>query len=265
MYKQLSYYWAFLTKVMSIETGEVEKSSNTLWLFDEDSSNSTDPVVNPIKHRAGRKKRTNAKSIVLPHSKAKLTLYSNYIEKYLAILSVVPFIDKIHVFDIFCGTGIYNDGKVGSPIIAFNNIVKVDEFLRKSHKTSIKPTVLYVNDLDKKNVKKVEQHLSDQPVCPNLSVKYHNLDAQQMLEEVLNLVKLQSHKERNLIFLDPYGYSQIKRETIAKLMGSRKVEIILFYQRPLCIDLRTLFKKMKEKHMKPCVILYMIFLTKAIR
>ena len=200
-----------------------------LWLFGPPTSLNPKTIVNDTKRRKNKKnKKVDAKDVVLPHSRAKLTLYSNYLEKYLAILSVVPSIEKVHIFDIFCGTGIYKDQKPGSPILAFNNISKVDDFLNNSLKTTVKQTVLYINDLKEENVNKVKDYLSNLTKHPKLNIEYSNIDAQQMLENVLVMVGKQSYKERNLIFLDPYGYSQIKKETIAKLMRTKKVEIILF-------------------------------------
>lgn len=193
----------------------------------DSKDNSTLHTLIPKKSKKKRKKN-DVKKVILAHSKAKLTLYENYLEKYLAILSVVPFIKKIHIFDIFCGTGIYNDGKFGSPILAFNNINKVNNFLKKSHKVNVCETILYINDLNKENVKNVQIYLSSQPKTSNLDIKYSTLDAQEMLEKVLMLVNDQSFDERNLIFLDPYGYRQIKKETIEKLIKTNKVEIILF-------------------------------------
>ena len=199
-----------------------------LWLFEPQNNLNENVHTNDTKSQNRKKNTINAKDIVLPHSRAKLTLYSNYLAKYLAILRVVPSIEKVHIFDIFCGTGIYKDKKPGSPILAFNNISKVDEFLNSSFKTSVKKTVLYINDLKEYNVIKVKEHLSKLTKHPNLDIQYSNIDAHQMLENVLTMVKKQSHRERNLIFLDPYGYSQIKKDIITKLMQTKKVEIILF-------------------------------------
>ena len=70
------------------------------------------------------KKNSQVKTHILPHTRAKLELYEKYLNRYLAILSRSQWISKINIYDIFCGTGIYKDGKAGSPIIAFNLIEK---------------------------------------------------------------------------------------------------------------------------------------------
>ncbi len=62
-----------------------------------------------------RKWIKNVKNNVLPHTQAKLDLYKTYLKIYFSVLGNVSFVKKINIFDIFCGTGIYDDGKIGSP------------------------------------------------------------------------------------------------------------------------------------------------------
>ncbi|QJD77719.1 three-Cys-motif partner protein TcmP [Spirosoma rhododendri] len=189
---------------------------------------STSNLIVTTKKQRRKKKTSNAKKVVFPHSRAKLSLYANYLEKYLAIMSVAPKISKIHIFDIFCGTGIYNDGRVGSPILAYENILKVNTFLRGFNNTKIKDTILYVNDINKNNIHNVKQYLDEKERVEGVNIEYNNLDAQDMIERALSIIKTQDYNERNIMFLDPYGYSQIKKETIEKIMNTKKTEIILF-------------------------------------
>ncbi len=65
---------------------------------------------------------TDAKLVMLEHSKAKVELYTSYLATYLNILSRVPFITRIHIFDLMCGEGIYADGSKGSPIVTMEKI-----------------------------------------------------------------------------------------------------------------------------------------------
>ncbi len=70
-----------------------------------------------------------AKNNVLPHTQAKLDLYSGYLEIFLAILSVTQHIREIHIYDLFCGAGLYDDGKEGSALISYNILDKVNDFI----------------------------------------------------------------------------------------------------------------------------------------
>jgi three-Cys-motif partner protein len=49
-----------------------------------------------------------------------------------------------------------------------------------------------------------------------------------MFNIVKQNVSSTTNDTRNLIFIDPYGYKNIKKETLVQLMENRKTEIILF-------------------------------------
>lgn len=59
---------------------------------------------------------------MLIHSEAKVEFFKKYLERYLRILYLAPSVDEINIFDVFCGTGIYDNAKKGSPIVAFDVI-----------------------------------------------------------------------------------------------------------------------------------------------
>ena len=61
---------------------------------------------------------SDAKVVMLEHSEAKVSLYRAYLATYLSILSRVPSIQRIFLFDLMCGEGIYANGGKGSPVIA---------------------------------------------------------------------------------------------------------------------------------------------------
>lgn len=44
---------------------------------------------------------------VFEHSQAKLDFYKNYLWRYLNILLNDNFTDKINIYDVFCGIGIF--------------------------------------------------------------------------------------------------------------------------------------------------------------
>ncbi len=188
-----------------------------------------------------KKRRTDSKKLVLHHTQAKLDLYEKYLEKYLAILGVSTGISKINIYDIFCGTGIYEDGKVGSPIVAFNCISRNRVFIEETGRRT-KPVALIVNDGLPKNVEKVRQYLNtkNKGIC---HIDFFELDANDMFEKVIEAIGKQSRQERNLVFIDPYGYKEISKDDILALLNTRKTEIILF----LPISFMYRFKKVALK------------------
>ncbi len=170
--------------------------------------------------------KIDPKKNILPHSKAKLDLYKSYLSEYLPILGHSKYIDTINIFDIFCGTGIYEDGNLGSPLIAASCIQDYEEYFEKKSIPS-KPVKLYVNDFDINKVYTVSE-LIDSLSLKNCSVATYNLDASDMLDLVGEKINSFSNKERSLVFIDPYGYSKIDKTKLYNLLKRRRSEVILF-------------------------------------
>lgn len=172
------------------------------------------------------KSKQSAKEVVLPHSQAKLDLYKNYLSHYLRILTLTPYCDKINLFDIYCGVGLYSDGNPGSPVITKQTIKENNELILGLGK-SIKPIELFINDLDPAKIANVKVLMSNHNL-PNCTINYFNKDADEMLEIVATKVNSSSKNEKNLVFIDPYGYSQIQKDKIYELLKNNKTEILLF-------------------------------------
>jgi three-Cys-motif partner protein len=170
--------------------------------------------------------KKNVKNNVLPHSQAKLDLYRNYLEHYLRILSLAPFCSRINLYDIFCGVGLYDDGNLGSPLIAKECIKDVHSLL-DTLKRPIKPIVLSVNDKEPEKIENVRL-LLERESLRNCSYRFFNEEADSMLDKVAKEVNSLSTSERNLIFIDPYGYSQIDKEKIHTILKNECSEVILF-------------------------------------
>lgn len=173
-------------------------------------------ILNPI----------DAKTSILPHTKAKLDLYENYLKVYLAILGATTWIKRINIFDIFCGTGVYKHGKAGSPIRAFECIKQNRAFFREKG-WLLKEILLSVNDGNPKFVENVESYLTDKNknIC---KLEFNKLDAKQIIMKVIERVNAQPPQERNLVFIDPYGYKNIHKDDLEALLTNRKTEVIMF-------------------------------------
>lgn len=171
------------------------------------------------------KKKTSSKDVMLPHSDAKVTFYEKYLERYLAIMSVSRWQNRINIFDVFCGRGVYADGGLGSPIRAV-------QMIRKTKIEHPSNTIfhLYLNDLDKHHTDNVKQYLNEH--IPDhteyVEIHYSNMDAEVMLETLCRLLANTPKDVRNLLFIDPYGYKSIHKNTLYRLMFNGKTEILLF-------------------------------------
>lgn len=172
-----------------------------------------------------KKQKTDAKRTMLPHSKAKLDYYQSYIKRYLPVLRLASFTRSVNIFDVFCGTGIYEDGTKGSPVLAFEAIKDSEE--QHSDK-ALTPVNLIINDIEAKKIGGIKNYLEpkNNSTC---RIIYENLDANDFLDKVVKVIDNQKTDERNLILIDPYGYKNIKKEDIKKLLSKkRNTEIILF-------------------------------------
>lgn len=171
-----------------------------------------------------KKTKDNTKNLMLDHSRAKVKFYQAYLSRYLNILFNSKHINRINIFDVFCGMGIYEDGNHGSPIAAYEVINDVLEKWPLD-----KSIYLTLNDADIQNIAKVNQYICDNNTHGNrLIVKAHNTDAETLLEKISTQIYKTRSDTRNLIFIDPYGYKKIKRDLIHRLLVNGRTEIIIF-------------------------------------
>jgi len=173
-----------------------------------------------------RGEKVDAKQVVLPHSKAKLDLYKNYLEHYLRVLGHADFCTKINLYDIYCGMGQYDDGNFGSPLIT-NECIKESIIQLENNGKVRKPISVTINDHKKEKINNVINLLKERQI-QGCSYSYHNEDANVMLDRVSTEVNSFEGTERNLVFIDPYGYSNITKEKLYHLLKNEATEVILF-------------------------------------
>lgn len=158
------------------------------------------------------------------HSKAKVDFYKTYLERYVAILCQSPYIQHIRIYDVFCGMGIYEDGGKGSPIVAYDTIKNIYEAHNISNNTEIE---LVVNDKSEARIEKVKEYIESNKhsYC---TVRPYNYDINQLLEIIVPEINNTPSDTRNLFFIDPYGYKDIKKDLLLELMKNGYTEVILF-------------------------------------
>ncbi len=177
------------------------------------------------------KKQSNAKINMLEHSKAKVELYANYFATYLNILSRSKYITQIHLYDLMCGEGIYEDNSEGSPVIA---IKKIKNHFFSNH--NVCPNIkIWFNDKDKSEIEKNKYKIERvKEVCSNIfthsdiTIEYSKEDYAKIYSSVIKKLKSISKNERALIFLDPYGYKEIKPKHLKSFLLNGKTELLLF-------------------------------------
>jgi three-Cys-motif partner protein len=180
---------------------------------------------NSKKNKNMSKKKQNVKksNILYLHSQAKVEFYNQYLKRYLRVLYLSPYIDKICIYDVFCGTGLYDDNKKGSPIVAYDSILE----LFKEYKDDKTKILLAVNDFNEDKTDVINNYINSNHIA-NFDYLQTNHNVDELFPLIIDYINKGSKKTRNLIFIDPYGYKSIKREILEKLMQNGKTEIILF-------------------------------------
>jgi len=176
-------------------------------------------------------KKKSTKQILLPHSRAKISLYVKYLAVYLNILHRVDFIRKIYLFDLFAGEGIYEDGEKGSPIQTMETVKNHYFFNNKS----CKDVDVLFNDFgnsdiepERTKIDRVKEFVSKIFRPPNVNLYFSNSDYNNLFPQLIDQLNSLDESERALLFIDPWGYKDIKPNELKDLLDNRKTELILF-------------------------------------
>lgn len=157
------------------------------------------------------------------HSEIKVKLLKTYLEMYLNILSLSNIVKKVSVFDLFCGEGIYENKKEGSPII----ILKLLSELSQKYSSKIIFECLF-NDKESEKVSKLKSEVDKLSINKSIinTVVFSNEDYEYLK---LNLYNGNKNKEvKRFIFIDPYGYKEISIKDIEKYLSDGNTEVLLF-------------------------------------
>jgi three-Cys-motif partner protein len=170
------------------------------------------------------------KTNLLEHSEAKVNLYGTYLAKYLNILARNPYVERVFLFDLLCGEGIYGNGEKGSPIIALEAIK--NHFYANNQ--SCPNMTVWLNDIgfsefepDLLKIKRVERFGGSIFRPSNVDIEFKNEDYETIYPKAVKLVN-SSHKAKGLFFIDPYGYKAIKPDDIRNMLVGNNTEVLLW-------------------------------------
>ena len=170
----------------------------------------------------------DSQKTMMPHSEVKIRLLRLYLERYLNILTKSKYCGDIHLYDIFCGEGIYEDGGKGSPIVILETIKNIYYSNISACKNTEKYNCLF-NDLENWKVEKLEKEVIKRKLhYPEIgSLKYSIKDYRDVLPEIVEEINSLKN-QKAFIFIDPYGYKDIKALDLKSLLQSNKSEVLLF-------------------------------------
>ncbi len=151
-----------------------------------------------------------------PQSKKKLDVYSSYLSAYLNIILNTPIAKEIHIYDMLAGKGKYEKSEsTGSAIRALEVIKRLSPNLHN------KEIYLHLNEYKSKSYNALLRNIAPKPDWVDCT----NEDVNDAIQLCLANDFLGKYK---VFYLDPYGYTQIKRASIDTIMARQNVECLLF-------------------------------------
>lgn len=152
------------------------------------------------------------------HTKEKILLYKAYLNNYLAVMCKQPYWNNIFIWEPFAGEGKLADGEKGSALCAAETI---DGFRKEHSKKNIR---LLLNELDASRYQNLERLMESYTTF----VKVYNHDAKDFLSKVNGFLSLHEGNIHNLLFVDPYGYTQYTRENLTNLLKLSGVDYLIW-------------------------------------
>lgn len=119
----------------------------------------------------------------------------------------------------------YADGGLGSPI----RTVQTTKEVRANHPSN-KQLNLYFNDAEIAFVKQVKKYINEhypdnKDFC---NIMYLCAPAENLFEKLCDFLPKTGLGSRNFLFVDPYGYKDINKQTFQRLMRNQNTEMLLF-------------------------------------
>lgn len=155
------------------------------------------------------------------HSIEKLRVYREYLLRYLLVLTKVPAYKVINIIDLFAGIGVSENKKRGSAPIAAGVI---SGFRKKTHgKKTIR---FFANEKYRVRHAKLKKSLEQYDFA-----EITNKTADDFVGEAFAhgcLSQRQAKVSRTLLYIDPYGYTQLSQTNLAKILIEKQIEVLMF-------------------------------------
>jgi len=184
-------------------------------------------IINIIQSIMAKK---DIKTNLLNHSEAKVRLLGEYLKRYLNIISNDGYTEKINIYDLFCGQGVYENEGEGSPIVALRHIKETYYSIIDKKPDKLPKINCQFNDIDKCKIEILGNAIKSKCLHYNnfgnleLTTNDYKLEVER-LKQLFKCFK----NEKAFVFIDPYGYKDIKSDQIKSLIGcNKKVEILLW-------------------------------------
>jgi three-Cys-motif partner protein len=162
------------------------------------------------------------------HSEAKVNLLGEYLKAYLPIIAHAGFTKQIHLYDLFCGEGLYENQGEGSPLILLKTVR--DFYANYTGKPMIPKVNFYFNDIEADKIEKLKNVIEEKQLYQKKWGELHFTTEryEDKLPQVISHIKtLNGKKEKAFLFIDPYDYKSIRASQIKDLM-CKETEVLLW-------------------------------------
>lgn len=173
--------------------------------------------------------KKDSKKTMFEHSEVKVKLLDTYLKRYFNILNNSQFIGDIHYFDLFSAEGIYENGGKGSPIIVLESIKNAYYTAKHKKGKSSKFHCLF-NDIDGNKISTLQNNISNLKLhyLEFGSITFSQKDYKLLVPEVSSKINELKKGEKAFIFIDPYGYKEVRISDIKSLLQKGNSEVLLF-------------------------------------
>lgn len=162
------------------------------------------------------------------HSAAKVRLLGSYLKRFLSVIANDGFTRQIRIYDLFCGEGFRGDDGEGSPIVILRE-VKGLYFSRKARSQECPKIDCHFNDWDEAKVEDLKNSIQVKHLhYPEFGNLTFGCKDYRELVPVLATDLIPDKFVKNFIFIDPWGYKDIKAGDIKNLIAKGNVEVLLF-------------------------------------
>ena len=163
------------------------------------------------------------------HSLAKLNLLKNYAVKWMRKVTLGTMQKKCAIIDTFAGTGYYEDGSEGSPIIILREAIDYAKQAQEKQNINFDKIILIFIEKDKKNFLRLQESLEKFLDSKIVADKYNKVLDYSNIELYIsnddfnkftdNLLKDVDHIIPTLMFIDPFGYKVLDYNSISKIIN----------------------------------------------
>jgi three-Cys-motif partner protein len=170
------------------------------------------------------------------HSAAKVRVFTYYLGIYLSILGKNKSVDSVYLYDLMCGEGEYADGREGSALKGLREVLRyLNTYPAETLHIHYLLNDAGMSDLEpgRSKIDRVKEKAAIIPFEPahkqRLTVAYRTLPLSDVMRQAIDRVQqLTAFRQKALLFIDPWGYKDIRTDDLKAALAGGQSEVLLF-------------------------------------